>query len=210
VFAYRGTPGVQARGRYVTSKRLRGLTWLQSVSQGGKHIAPRETSRPSDDLRAAIEPVATALTEELAALLAAVLDGRKKKTLDRLSQALSEAVPALLQRTIEDELLASSDIARERRVRFATALRGRETPATLPQGNAIEKRRSLEADEGCDWMSTDAASQFLSLSPSEVKKLLQDGKLGDVDIGDHGATRLERTAVLLCYQQIQRRSRAKR
>jgi hypothetical protein len=175
---------------------------------GGKHIAPRETSRPSDDLRAAIEPVATALTEELAALLAAVLDGRKK--LDRLSQALSEAVPALLQRTIEDELLASSDIARERRVRFATALRGRETPATLPQGNAIGKRRSLEADEGSDWMSTDAAAQLLNLSPDEVKRLLQDGKLGDVDIDDHGATRLERTAVLLCYQQIQRRSQAKR
>jgi len=40
----------------------------------GENIAPRETSRSSDDLKAAIEPVATALTEELAALLAAVLD----------------------------------------------------------------------------------------------------------------------------------------
>jgi hypothetical protein len=47
----------------------------------GKNNAARDTSRSSDDLKAAIEPVAIALTEELAALLAAVLDGRKKKTL---------------------------------------------------------------------------------------------------------------------------------
>ena len=171
----------------------------------GKHISPSDTSRPGDDLKAAIEPVATALTEELAALLAAVLDGRKKKTLDRLSQALSEAVPMLLQRTIEDELLASGDIARERRARFATVLRGRETPANRPQANATGKRRRLEADENDDWMSTDAAAQLLNLSPNEVKKLLQDGKLGDVDIDAHGVTRLERAAVLLRYQQMQRR-----
>jgi hypothetical protein len=171
----------------------------------GKHIAPRNASRPDDHLKAALEPVATALTEELAALLAAVLDGRKKKTLDRLSQALSEAVPTLLHRIIEDELLASGDIARERRARFATVLRGRETSASLAQANATGKRRRLEADEGNDWMSTDAAAQLLNLSPSQVRKLSQDGKLGDVDIDAHGVTRLERTAVLLCYQQMQRR-----
>jgi hypothetical protein len=171
----------------------------------GKNIASRETTRPSDDLKAAIEPVATALTEELAALLAAVLDGRKKKTLDRLSQALSEAVPTLLQRAIEDELLASGDIARERRAKFATVLRGGESPANLPQTNTIGNRRRLEADEGNDWMSTDAAAQLLNLSPNEVKKLLQDGKLGDVDIDAHGVTRLERTAVLLCYHRNLRR-----
>jgi hypothetical protein len=185
----------ETSGTYMAAKR----------KSEGKRISPRDTSRPSDDLKAAIEPVATALTEELAALLAAVLDGRKKKTLDRLSQALSEAVPMLLQRTIEDELLASGDIARERRARFATVLRGRETPANLPQANATGKRRRLEADEDDDWMSTDAAAQLLNLSPNEVKKLLQDGKLGDVDIDAHGVTRLERAAVLLRYQHMQRR-----
>ena len=127
------------------------------------------------------------------------LDGRKKKTLDRLSQALSEAVPTLLQRTIEDELLASGDIARERRATFATALKQRGAPANLRQTNATGKRPRLEADESDDWMSTDTAAQPLNLSPAQVKKLSQDGKLYDVDIDAHGVTRLERTAVLLCY-----------
>jgi excisionase family DNA binding protein len=111
----------------------------------------------------------------------------------------------LLQRAIEDELLVSGDIARECRTKFVTVLRGGETPANLPQANVTGKGRRLEADEGNDWMSTDAAAQLLNLSPNKVKKLLQDGKLGDADIGGHGVTRLERTAVLLCYQQMQRR-----
>jgi hypothetical protein len=102
-------------------------------------------------------------------------------------------------------LLASGDIARERRAKFATVLRGGESPANLPQTNATGNRRRLEADEGNDWMSTDAAAQLLNLSPNEVKKLLQDGKLGDVDIDAHGVTRLERTAVLLCYHRNLRR-----
>lgn len=169
-----------------------------------RNIAPGETSRASDELKAAIEPVATALTEELAALLAAVLDGRKKKTLDRLSQALSDAVPTLLQRTIEDELLTNGDIARERRARFATALRGRETPANLLQANATEKRNRHEADEGNEWMSTDAAAQLLNLSPAHVKALSQEGKLGHVDTDADGVMMLERTAVLLYYQQRKR------
>ncbi|MGA7776605.1 MAG: hypothetical protein WCA85_02655 [Paraburkholderia sp.] len=166
-----------------------------------RNAASGETSRASNELKAAIEPVATALTEELAALLAAVLDGRKKKTLDRLSQALSEAVPTLLQRAIEDELLASGEIARERRTRFATVLRGRETTANSPQAFATEKRNRLEEDEGNGWMSTDAAAQLLNLSPAHVKALSEDGKLGHVDTNADGVTMLERTAVLLYYQR---------
>jgi hypothetical protein len=128
-----------------------------------------------------------------------------RKTLDRLSQALSEAVPSLLQRAIQDELLAGGDNARKRRHKLVTALRAGETSANFPQVSATGKRRTVAAEESDDWMSTDAAAQLLNLSPNKVKKLLQDGKLGDADIDGHGVTRLERTAVLLCYQQMQRR-----
>jgi hypothetical protein len=107
----------------VTSYETSGTHMAGKRKIEGKNVAPGETSRPSDNLKAAIEPVATALAEELAALLSAVLDGRKKKTLDRLSQALSDAVPTMLHRVIEEGLLASGDIGRERRAKFATALR---------------------------------------------------------------------------------------
>jgi hypothetical protein len=169
----------------------------------GRVIAQKEISHPRDDLKAALEPVATALTEELAALLAAVLDGRKKKTLDRLSQALSQAVPSLLGRVIEDELLASGD-TRERRARFVAALRRRETPAKLPQTKSAGKMPGHAADENKDWMSVDAVAQLLNVSPAHVKKLSQGGKLGHVDTGADGVTMLERTAVLLYYQRRKR------
>jgi hypothetical protein len=84
---------------------------------------PIGVSEPAPEyLKPALAPIATALTEELAALLAAALDGRKKKTLDRLSQALSDAVPELLQRAFEHELLADSVVALERRATLVAAL----------------------------------------------------------------------------------------
>ncbi|MFL9862180.1 hypothetical protein PQR72_41785 [Paraburkholderia madseniana] len=46
---------------------------------GMKNIVPTGISFPGDDLKQALKPIATALSEELAALLAAVMDGRKKK-----------------------------------------------------------------------------------------------------------------------------------
>lgn len=171
---------------------------------GKRSIAPAETSRASNELKAVIEPVATALTEELAALLAAVLDGRKKKTLDRLSLALSEAIPTLLQRTIEDELFAGDDIAVERRARLTAILRRSEAPLNLPQANGTGKRSRLGADEDNEWMSTDAAAQLLNLPLADVKALSRDGKLGHVDRDADGETMLERTAVLLYYQQRKR------
>src|SRR5258708_35340969 len=85
----------------------------KSASKG---INPSEFPSPRDYLKPALAPIATALTEELAALLAAALDGRTKKTLDRLSQALSDAVPELLQRAFEHELLANGVRSEERRV----------------------------------------------------------------------------------------------
>jgi len=89
---------------------------------------PSEFPSPSDYLKPALAPVAAALTEELAALLAAALDGRRKKTLDRLSQALSDAVPELLQRAFEHELLANSVVALERRATLVAALSAGDTP----------------------------------------------------------------------------------
>jgi hypothetical protein len=168
-----------------------------------KNIESRGISNPRDDLKTTLAPIAVALSEELAALLAAVLDGRKKKTLDRLSQALSEAVPSLLERAIEDELLASGD-ARERRARFVAALRGRETPAKLPQTKSAGKIPGHAADENKDWMSADAVAELLNVSLAHVKKLSQGGKLGHVDTGADGVTMLERTAVLLYYQRRKR------
>jgi len=58
-----------------------------------KNIAPMGISILRDDLKTALEPVATALSEELAALLAAVLDGRKRKTFDSLRRRLARPFP---------------------------------------------------------------------------------------------------------------------
>jgi hypothetical protein len=85
--------------------------WRQSASLHRRCINPSGLPSPRDYLKPALAPLATALTEELAALLAAALDGRKKKTLGRLSQALSDAVPELLQRAFEHELLANGVVA---------------------------------------------------------------------------------------------------
>lgn len=49
-----------------------------------KSSPPLRVQGSRNGLTHALEPVATVLAEELAALLAAVLDGRKKRTLDRL------------------------------------------------------------------------------------------------------------------------------
>src|ERR1700693_809886 len=93
-----------------------------------KSIDPSGFPSPRDYLKPALAPIATALTEGLAALLAAALDGRKKKTLDRRSQALSDAVPELLQRAFEHELLANSVVASERRATLVAALSAGDTP----------------------------------------------------------------------------------
>jgi hypothetical protein len=50
-------------------------------------INPSRVATPLDDLKTQLAPISTALTEELAALLAAVLDDGRKQTLDRLAGA---------------------------------------------------------------------------------------------------------------------------
>src|SRR5258708_26312337 len=102
--------------------------WRQSASLHRRCIDPSGFPSPRDYLKPALAPIATALTEELAALLAAALDGRKKKTLDRLSQALSDAVPELLVRAFEHELLVNGVVAFERRTTLVAALSAGDTP----------------------------------------------------------------------------------
>ena len=174
-----------------------------------KNIAPAGISNPGD-LKQALRPIAAALSEELAALLAAVMDGRKKKTLDRLSQALGDALPTLLQRVIEDDLLADRDAARESRATLVAALRAPEMPARPQQTKSARQIPAHGADDGTDWMSADAVARLLNVSPAQLKKLSQDGKLGDIDTDDNGVTRFERTAVLVCYGQLKRRQQTGR
>lgn len=175
-----------------------------------KNITSPGISFPGDDLKQALKPIATALSEELAALLAAVMDGRKKKTLDRLSQALGEALPTLLQRVIEDDVLADSDAARDRRATLVAALRAPEIPARPQQTKSARQIPAHGADDGTDWMSAAAVARLLNVSPAHVEKLSQDGKLGDVDTDDNGVTRFERTAVLVRYEQTKRRQQTGR
>jgi hypothetical protein len=117
-----------------------------------KSINPSGFSSPRDYLKPALAPIAIALTEELAALLAAALDGRKKKTLDRLSQALSDAVPELLQRAFEHELLAKGAVAAERRATLVAALSAGDTP----QRRASSRQMPINGGDGSsDWLSAE-------------------------------------------------------
>jgi hypothetical protein len=90
-----------------------------------RSINPSEIRTLLDDLKSQLTPISTALTEELAASLAAVLDDGRKQTLDCLSQALSDAVPEFLQRAFEQELLASGKSSSDCRALLATVLRAR-------------------------------------------------------------------------------------
>ena len=110
-----------------------------------------EIPGPSDGLGAALAPVATALAEELAVLLAAVLDGRKKRTLDRLSQTLSDAVPELLRRAVEQELLAGGETDSERCVTLVAAL---HAAATAARKMSVGQTSGADAEGGTDWLST--------------------------------------------------------
>jgi hypothetical protein len=102
-----------------------------------RSINPSRTPTPLDDLKTQLAPISTALTEELAALLAAVLDDGRKQTLDRLSQALSDAVPEFLQGAFEQEFFAGGKSASEGRASLVAVLRAthRQTRATDEDGS---------------------------------------------------------------------------
>jgi hypothetical protein len=166
-----------------------------------KSINPSEFQSPRDHLKPALAPIAIALTEELAALLAAALDGRKKKTLDRLSQALSDAVPELLQRAFEHELLANSVVASERLAMLVAAL----SPGDTPQRRTSSTPPINDTDRSSDWLSAESVAKLLNVSSARVKQLANAGELGQVDMDSDGVTRLERTAVLARYEEMKRR-----
>ncbi|MFL9906859.1 hypothetical protein [Paraburkholderia sp. RL17-337-BIB-A] len=129
-----------------------------------------------DDLKPELAPIATALTEELAALLATVLDDGRKQTLDHLSQALSDAVPELLQRAFEQELLAGGKSASERRASLVAVLRAREVPVHM-----TSTRQTHATDESTDCLSAKPAAKLRSVSSAHVKKLARAGGLGKLD-----------------------------
>jgi hypothetical protein len=171
----------------------------KSASKG---VNPSEFPSPRDYLKPALAPVAAALTEELAALLAAALDGRKKRTLDRLSQALSDAVPELLQRAFEHELLANGVVASERRATLVAALSAGDTA----QRRTSSRQMPIDdTDESSDWLSAESVAKLLDVSSARVKQLAKDGELGEVDTDSDGVMRLERTAVLARYEEMKRR-----
>jgi hypothetical protein len=133
--------------------------------------------------------------------LAAVLDGRKRKTLDRLSQALSDAVPELLQRAFEHDLLAGGQAASEHRAMLVAALSTAETPQRVTSSRQMP---GVDTDVSSDWLSAEAVAKLLNVSSAHVRKLAKAGELGKVDTDRNGATRLERTAVLTRYEEIKR------
>jgi hypothetical protein len=102
-----------------------------------RSINPSGIPTRFDDLKTQLAPISIALTEELAALLAAVLDDGRKQTLDRLSQALSDAVPEFLQRAFEQELLASGKSASKCRASCVavSCTTHRQTRATNENGS---------------------------------------------------------------------------
>jgi CheY-like chemotaxis protein len=104
-----------------------------------RSIGPSGIPTPLDDLKTQLASISTALTEELAALLATVLDDGRKETFDRLSQALSDAVPEFLQRAFEQELLASGKSASKCRASFVAVLRAthKQTRATSEKETQI-------------------------------------------------------------------------
>ena len=167
-----------------------------------RSINPSGIPTLRDDLKPELASIATALTEELAALLATVLDDGRKQTLDRLSQALSDAVPELLQRAFEQELLAGGKPASERRAMLVAAL---STAETSQRVTSSRQKPGVDTDGSSDWLSAEAVAKLLNVSSAHVRKLAKAGELGEVDTDRNGAIRLERTAVLARYDEMKRR-----
>jgi hypothetical protein len=127
-----------------------------------RSIYPSGTPTPLDDLKPQLAPISTALTEELAALLAAVLDDGRKQTLDRLSQALSDAVPEFLQRAFERELLASGKSASKCRASLVAILR-----ATHRQARATDEDGSTDCAVGSVSFRENAPVQWTAFTAGE-------------------------------------------
>jgi hypothetical protein len=156
--------------------RPRGATMAAKRKSVLRSINPSGIPTLRDDLKPELAPIAIALTEELAALLATVLDDGRKQTLDRLSQALSDAVPELLQRAFEQELLAGGKPASERRASLVAVLRASEVPVHITSA-----RQTPAADESTDYLSAKPVAKLRNVSTAHVKKLAKAGGLGELD-----------------------------
>ncbi|MEW9585210.1 hypothetical protein [Paraburkholderia sp. DGU8] len=133
---------------------------LRSINSSG-------TPTLRDDLKPELASIATALTEELAALLATVLDDGRKQTLDSLSQALSDAVPELLQRAFEQELLGGGKPASERRASLVAILRASEVPVHMTSTRKT-RAKLTKAQTGS---SAEPVANLLSVSTAQVEQL---------------------------------------
>jgi hypothetical protein len=141
-----------------------------------RSINPSGIPTLRDDLKPQLAPIATALTEELAALLATVLDAGRKQMLDRLSQALSDAVPELLQPAFEQKLLAGGKPASECRASLVAALRASEVPVHM-----TSTRQTRATDESTGWQPAEPVGKFQSVSTAHVKNLAKASELGEAD-----------------------------
>ncbi|MGF6634138.1 hypothetical protein OKW39_001289 [Paraburkholderia sp. MM6662-R1] len=108
-----------------------------------RSITPSGIPTLREDLKTQLAPIATALTEELAALLTAALDDGRKQTLDRLSQALSDAVPEFLLEAFEQKMLAAGKSASECRPSLVAVRRASQA---APTGQACAPDEDGSAD----------------------------------------------------------------
>jgi hypothetical protein len=166
----------------------------------------------ADGLRLVLAPVATILAQELVALLAAEFDGRKRKTLERIAEVVSQALPDVLPKTFARTLLASDeDDARGRREVLMYMLCAVDVPTSLlrQELNApVEPSQvATNADDGR--VSAAEVAKLLNVSPAYVRKLATAGKLGDVGSAATGETMFELRAVQ-AYRQEQKRRKGKR
>ncbi|WP_148662401.1 hypothetical protein [Paraburkholderia phytofirmans] len=163
----------------------------------------------ADGLKLALAPVATALGEELAGLLAAALDGRKLKTGDRLAEALNLAFPEVLLKAFRQELLSSDADARARRVVLMHLLSAVDVPAgplrRKPNAPVEPSQVATASDDGR--ISAAEVATLLNVSPAYVRKLATAGQLGDVGSAVTGETTFKLGAVQTYRQAEKRRHR---
>ncbi|SOE87873.1 hypothetical protein SAMN05446935_8541 [Burkholderia sp. YR290] len=171
---------------------------------------PLATPHLTDGLKLALAPVATALEEELARLLAPVLDGRRVKTRDRLAEALNQALPEALSKAFRQELLSSDSDARARRATLMYLLSAVDVPSSplRPKMNAPVESSPVATAADDVRVSGAEVAKLLHLSPSYVRKLATAGKLGDVGSTASGETMFELRAVH-AYQLAEKRRHRK-
>jgi hypothetical protein len=157
-------------------------------------------------LKLALAPVATAMGEELAGLLAVMLDGGKLKTRDRLAEALNRALSEVLSKAFSQELLSSNGDARTRRVMLMYLLSAVDVPSSpfWRKLNAPRESSLVVANTDDARVSCAEVAKLLHVSPAYVRRLATVGRLGDVGSTDTGETTFELRAVQ-AYRHAEKR-----